>query len=161
MRQIHLLSRDIDLSTQNIMKNLIIALIFSLSLSACIRPYVPDIQQGNILNNSSLQELRYGMSKQEVLYILGTPMVIDPFNTQRWDYYYSNRDNDKRVTTTRLVTAIFDGDNLVALTGDVSLDQVTSLEPSVEDQQHGGTVVTKPTQREKGWLNRLGLFNRD
>ena len=143
------------------MKQLIFLSIVAILLSACIRPYQPDIQQGNILNNSNLKELRYGMGKQEVLFILGTPMVIDPFNEHRWDYYYSKRDNNKKQTTTRLVTAIFEDNKLVELRGDVSLDQVASLAPSTEDQQHGGTVITKPTHKEKGWLTRLGLFNKD
>ena len=136
----------------------LLAVCLGLLLSSCIRPYQPDIQQGNILNNSNIKELRYGMTKQEVLFILGTPMVIDPFNEARWDYYYSKRNNAKQETTTRLITAIFDGDKLIELRGDVSLDQVAALEPSREDKQHGGTVVTKPTQKEKGFLNRLGLF---
>ena len=141
--------------------SLVLLLGLSVLLTSCIRPYQPDIQQGNILNNSKIKELRYGMNKQEVLFILGTPMVIDPFNESRWDYYYSKRNNRKQETTTRLVTAIFSGDKLVELRGDVSLDQVSALEPSREDKQHGGTVITEPTHKEKGWLNRLGLFNSD
>lgn len=101
------------------------------------------------------------MSKQEVLFILGTPMVIDPFNEQRWDYFYSKKDQRKSQTSTRLVTAIFDGDSLIELRGDVDLSNNQTLEPSTEDKQHGGTVITKPTQREKGWLTRMGLFNKD
>lgn len=132
--------------------------ICALTLTACIKPYQPDIQQGNIVNNSDLKELRYGMSKQEVLFILGTPLVNDPFNEQRWDYYYSKRDQQRRETDQRLITALFDGDKLVELKGDVTLDNIQTLEPSIEDQQHGGTVVTKPTQREKGLLNRLGIL---
>lgn len=141
-------------------KSILVVLIAGSLASACIKPYRPDIQQGNILNNSDLKELRYGMNKQEVLYILGTPMVIDPFNESRWDYYYSNTDQRKREVTTRLVTAEFDGDKLVALSGDVDLSNVQSLEPSIEDQQHGGTVITEPTQKEKGFLNRIKIFNR-
>ena len=129
-------------------------------LSACIKPYQPDIQQGNIINNSDLKEIRYGMSKQEVLFILGTPMVLDPFNEERWDYFYSKRDQRKRQTDTRLITAIFDGDKLVRLQGDVDLSNVQNLEPSTEDKQHGGTVITKPTQREKGILSGLRLFKK-
>ena len=149
--------------TDRTKKYAVIVLVLALcaSLTACIRPYQPDIQQGNILNNNRLKELRAGMSKQEVLFILGTPMVIDPFNENRWDYYYSKRNSMSKETSTRLITAIFSGDQLVELRGDVSLNQLATLEPSVEDKQHGGTVVTEPTQREKGFLNRLGLFKRD
>jgi len=85
-------------------------------------------------------------------------MVIDPFNEQRWDYFYSNRDQRKRETDQRLITAIFDGDSLVKLSGDATLTNVQLLEPSTEDKQHGGTIITKPTQREKGLLNRLGIL---
>ena len=136
-----------------------IILVVTVFLTACIRPYQPDIQQGNILNNSDLKEIKYGMSKQEVLFMLGTPLVIDPFNESRWDYYYSNKNHRKNETVTRLITATFEGDLLVNLQGDVDLSTVASLEPSTEDMQHGGTVITKLTQRQKGFLTRL--FNKD
>ena len=143
-----------DLKSMNSKITLTLALC-ALSLSACVKPFQPDIQQGNIINNSDLKEIRYGMSKQEVLFILGTPMVIDPFNESRWDYFYSKLDQRKRETDTRLITAMFDGDKLVSLQGDVDLSNVENLEPSTEDKQHGGTVITRPTQREKGILNRV------
>lgn len=142
-------------------QNLKFSLVFALStglLSACIKPYQPDIQQGNIINNSDLREIRYGMSKQEVLFILGTPMVIDPFNEQRWDYFYSRRDQQRKQTDQRVITVIFDGDKLADMRGDVTLETLQSLEQSTEDRQHGGTVITEPTQREKGLLNRLGII---
>ncbi len=136
----------------------LLVIVCSSLLGACIRPYQPDIQQGNIINNSDLREIRYGMSKQEVLFILGTPMVIDPFNEQRWDYFYSRRNQQRNQTDQRVITVLFDGDKLVEMTGDVTLDNIASLEASIEDRQHGGTVITKPTQREKGLLNRLGIL---
>ena len=141
-------------------KSLIILAFSALTLSACIRPYQPDIQQGNILNNSNISEIRYGMNKQEVLFILGTPMVIDPFNESRWDYYYSKTDQRKRQTSTRLITALFDGDKLVELQGDVDLSNVQTLEPSTEDKQHGGSVITEPTHKEKGLFSRMKLFKK-
>lgn len=139
-------------------RSLLTVALLATALSACIRPYQPDIQQGNIINNSDLREVRYGMSKQEVLFILGTPMVIDPFNEQRWDYFYSKRDQTKGETSQRLITALFDGNKLVKLEGDVDLANVQLLEPSTEDKQHGGTIITEPTQKEKGLLNRLGII---
>lgn len=140
------------------LKTALVLMTCSTLLSACIRPYQPDIQQGNIINNSDLREIRAGMSKQEVLFILGTPMVIDPFNEQRWDYFYSRRDQQRKQTAQRVITVIFDGDKLVDMKGDVTLENVQNLEQSTEDRQHGGTVITKPTQREKGLLNRLGII---
>ena len=141
-------------------KFILIAILAASVLTACIKPYRPNIQQGNIINNSDLKDIRYGMSKQEVLFILGTPMVNDPFDQSRWDYYYSNTDQRKREVTTRLITARFEGDTLASLSGDVDLSNVQSLDPSVEDRQHGGTVITEPTHKEKGFLNRMKLFKR-
>jgi len=70
-------------------KIIFIFALCTLSLTACIKPFQPSIQQGNIINNSSLQEIQAGMSKQEILYILGSPMLTDPFNSDRWDYFRS------------------------------------------------------------------------
>ena len=125
-----------------------------MSLTACIKPFQPSIQQGNIINNSSLQEIQAGMSKQEILYILGSPMLTDPFNSDRWDYFYSRKDRNKNETTTRIVTVIFEGDQLKELIGDVDLSNVATLDPSREDRHNGGTVITEPTQKEKGILSK-------
>jgi len=134
-------------------------LISILLLSGCIRPYQPDVQQGNIINNSDVRQITHGMTKQEVLFILGTPMVIDPFNESRWDYYYSRKNQRSNETSIRLITVLFDGDKLVDLQGDVNLATINSLDPSTEDKQHGGTIITEPTHKDKGILTRL--FNRD
>ena len=91
-------------TVSSLAKLLLMAALLSIT-AACIRPYQPNIQQGNILNNNNLKELRQGMSKQEVLYILGTPMVIDPFNEQRWDYYYYYKDYDRGATNSRIIPA--------------------------------------------------------
>ncbi len=135
-------------------KKIILLLTLSIALTGCIRPFQPAIQQGNIINNSSLQEIREGMSKEEVIYLLGNPMVTDPFNTNRWDYFYSKKDQNRNETTTRIVTAIFDGDNLVELSGDVNLSSIENLDPSREDRYNGGTIITEPTQKEKGILSK-------
>jgi len=129
-------------------------------LTACIKPYQAPVQQGNIINNNDLKEIRYGMSKEEVLYILGTPMVTDPFNTERWDYFYSQKDRNKNQTTSRSVTAMFENDKLVELKGDVDLSNIESLEPSREDRHNGGTIITEPTQKEKGILSGFRWFKK-
>jgi len=142
-------------------KKLTLILVLCLfGLTACIKPFQPPVQQGNIINNSSLKEIRYGMTKQEVLYILGTPMITDPFNEERWDYFYSRKDRNKNQTTTRLVTAMFKDNKLVELKGDVDLSNLDSLEPSKEDRHNGGTVITEPTQPKKGILSGFRLFGK-
>jgi outer membrane protein assembly factor BamE len=63
---------------------IIISLIFILFSSACV--YKTPVQQGNVLVQEDVDEIKPGMSKRQVALILGTPAVADPFNHDRWDY---------------------------------------------------------------------------
>ena len=66
------------------MKLILIAIMLSMfSLTAC---YKTPVQQGNILKQEDIDEVKPGMTKQQVAIILGTPTVADPFNQNRWDY---------------------------------------------------------------------------
>ena len=50
-----------------------------------------DINQGNILEDDKLAQLKLGMSKEQVRFLLGTPMVDDMFHADRWDYVYFHK----------------------------------------------------------------------
>ena len=52
------------------------------------RPYRMDIQQGNFLDESSISKMRLGMTRDQVRFLLGTPLLTDPFHADRWDYVY-------------------------------------------------------------------------
>mgnify|MGYP001180229924 FL=1 len=58
-------------------------------VTGCMRPYRIDIQQGNAINKAQLDQLQPGMNKAEVRFILGSPLVADPFHVDRWDYFFS------------------------------------------------------------------------
>ena len=58
----------------------------ALSLASCRLVYTPDVQQGNILTKENVAELKPGMTKRQVLLLLGTPSVNSPFEHDRWDY---------------------------------------------------------------------------
>jgi outer membrane protein assembly factor BamE len=97
-------------------------LALALMLSACNLVYKQDIQQGNVLDEEDVALLEMGMTKRQVLVLLGSPSVSSPFHASRWDYLntYSRRGNtpDKRV-----LTLIFDrADRLEAIDGNY-LDQ--------------------------------------
>ena len=51
--------------------------------------YSPDIQQGNVVTQEEINKLEPGMSKAQVRYLLGTPLLVDVFHQDRWDYIYS------------------------------------------------------------------------
>jgi outer membrane protein assembly factor BamE len=64
-----------------------LSLLLALSvLAGCV--YRPDIQQGNLLRTEDVDQVTVGMTRSQVRYILGTPMVSDPFAPSRWDYVY-------------------------------------------------------------------------
>ena len=62
-------------------------LLIALGTGACVhRPY---IQQGNYLETKDVDQVTAGMTRSQVRYVLGTPMISDPFTAQRWDYIYT------------------------------------------------------------------------
>lgn len=62
-------------------------LISFLLLSACSVHKI-DIQQGNVITQEMFEKLKLGMDKERVELILGTPLIVDPFHRDRWDYVY-------------------------------------------------------------------------
>ncbi len=58
-----------------------------LTLSACTL-HRPTVQQGNVLDPEALAQLRLGLNKRQVKFILGNPVLNDPFHAERWDYVY-------------------------------------------------------------------------
>ncbi len=75
---------------------LILLAALTLSQTACISLYVPSIQQGNVLTASAIDELKVGMTRRQVSYVLGTPLIADPFHQDRWDYYYYYKPNSDK-----------------------------------------------------------------
>lgn len=73
-----------------------------------------DIQQGNIIEEEQLQQLEPGMSRQQVEFVMGTPLLVDSFHENRWDYVYMLRE-DNKVHTREHVTLFFDGDTLTRI----------------------------------------------
>jgi outer membrane protein assembly factor BamE len=98
-------------------------LLSSFVLAGCAEFNVPgvyriDVQQGNVITQAQLAALESGMEKRKVRFILGTPLVTDSFNQQRWDYYYSlEKAGEERVQ--RIISVFFDGDLLTRIGGDV------------------------------------------
>ncbi|MDT8321954.1 MAG: outer membrane protein assembly factor BamE, partial [Xanthomonadales bacterium] len=81
------------------------------ALSGCGLIYKQNIQQGNALEDEDLDELYIGMNRRQVLFVLGTPSIKDPFHQQRWDYVQTfSRRGGKIVQKT--VTLRFEDDVL-------------------------------------------------
>ena len=87
---------------------LIIALLFN--LSGCV--YKMDIYQGNVVDADQVAQLKPGMNRRTVMELLGSPQILDPFHTQRWDYYSMTKTKNQSKVTQSIITLIFDGDRL-------------------------------------------------
>lgn len=97
-------------------------------LAACSNPisrfnaYKINIQQGNVLTQEMVSQLRPGQTREQVRFILGTPMLMDIFHQERWDYVYSFRNGRTGAVETRRFSVYFDKNNrLVRVGGDVDL----------------------------------------
>ena len=127
---------------------LIILLAFvTVLLFGCVRTYRIDIQQGNIVTSEQIEQLKPGMKMTEVRYLLGAPLVKDPFHTERWDYFYSFRSGETRRVEQQRLTIFFDNGQLTKMEQGFESEPLTSSssESSVQPQ-------TKPTK--PGFVNR-------
>ena len=103
------------------MRMLLVALAIT-CLTACGAVGFPgvyriDVEQGNIVTQDMVEQLQPGMSKRQVRFILGTPLIEDTFNRDRWDYVYNNR-NGLEVLSESTLTVVFECDTLVDVQGD-------------------------------------------
>ena len=86
----------------------------------------PDIQQGNIVTQAMVDQLRPGMSKRQVRFVLGTPMLVDVFHQNRWDYMYTMTEGWGDTKKQRL-SLYFEEDRLTRLEGDLRPSQAGIL----------------------------------
>ena len=100
---------------------LIISLFFSQLLASCA--YKPDIQQGNTFDDKQLSQLKVGMTRQQVLFVMGSALLKDPFHKNRWDYLYTFSKGQKK-TKRRLLTLYFKN-NVLAKIDDSQIKEIT------------------------------------
>jgi outer membrane protein assembly factor BamE len=90
--------------------SLILVLGALLGSAGCV--YRPNIQQGNLLKTEDVDQVTAGMTRSQVRYLLGTPMLANPFDPQRWDYIYTlRRGRDKNWDRAHFIVR-FDGDKV-------------------------------------------------
>jgi outer membrane protein assembly factor BamE len=89
---------------------LFVTLGLGLGAGGCV--YRPNIQQGNLLKVEDVEQVTPGMTRSQVRYLLGTPMLGDPFDPQRWDYIYTlQRGRLTKIDRAHFVVR-FEGDNV-------------------------------------------------
>ncbi|MBI2994743.1 MAG: outer membrane protein assembly factor BamE [Gammaproteobacteria bacterium] len=131
-----------------------IPLVCALALSACATEgdyklpgvYRLDIQQGNVIEQEMIDKLKPGMDKNQVRFILGTPVLVDTFHENRWEYVFMYSEGGKR-REQRHITVYFQDDKLSHVNGDIAIaerkpadllqPQLVPVDVPLSDQREG------------------------
>ncbi|MGA7178112.1 MAG: outer membrane protein assembly factor BamE [Thiobacillaceae bacterium] len=129
-----------------------------LLLAACsttqlpISPHKIDVQQGNVIDQETVSKLKPGLTRSQVRFLLGTPLVVDPFRDNRWDYVYNYRTAGK-LTAQKRLTVFFERDALSRIETE-GFDQTTPKAevvalkpPSVSEPQSLAPVQPEPVTK--------------
>jgi outer membrane protein assembly factor BamE len=109
-----------------------------LLLPGCfLMPYRIDVQQGNFIERETIAKLKPGMTRAQVRFILGTPLIADPFNPNRWDYLYYNRPRG-RIQDVRRLTLYFEDDKLKRAYADAA------VAPTAAEMAAAASAPTRP-----------------
>ncbi|MBK1679358.1 cell envelope protein SmpA [Rhodocyclus tenuis] len=149
-------------------KRILAAALFLVAISGCssvpklVTEYRIDVQQGNVLTQEMVSQLKPGQTREQVRFILGTPMLIDMFHADRWDYVYRLRKGATNEVETRRFTVFFDADGrLFRVTGDVAAASAgdVSAEPEVRSRLIDlGSVpegTAAPAAEQRGFFGRM------
>ena len=104
------------------MRKIVISLLMALvlgSASGCV--YRANVQQGNFIKTEDLDQLATGMTRKQVIFLLGTPMIADPFHHDRWDYVYYLKIGRDDAAYRRWVSVYFEDDVVTEIVRDKQL----------------------------------------
>ena len=118
--------------------------------------YRIDVQQGNVVDQEMINNLKPGMEKEKVKYILGTPMIRDPFHNNRWDYVYSMEPGGGE-REQRRITLYFRGDKLAYIDGDIQVNANLQPKDIVDEKERSISVPLE--ESEEGFFSRM--FNKE
>ena len=133
------------------------------ALSACtsvpriVNEYKIDVQQGNVLNQEMVSQLKPGLTHDQVRFILGTPVLMDMFHADRWDYVYRLQKGSTGAVEMRKFSVYFDADGkLVRVGGDVTAAQAADIAAVPESRMREidlgsvGPDAVAPPPEERG-----------
>lgn len=130
-----------------------LTLVGLFALAGCSFPgvYKVDIQQGNVVTQDMIDQLRPGMTRSQVRFIMGNPLITDTFHANRWDYLYSIQPGGRQRQQERVSLVFNANDQLAGLAGDfkpgVSRDEAilgTDLPAGTKDPVRTEPEATKP-----------------
>lgn len=106
-----------------LLQQIALPIIILFSVSACGAWWLPrahkiDIQQGNLLSTESVAQVEVGMSKNEVVALLGRPITTNQINPDRWDYIFSFNRSGRKPDNIQRLSVQFENDRVIALDSD-------------------------------------------
>ncbi len=113
------------------------------ALTGCYPGYRMDVEQGNVVTPEQRAQLQLGMGRREARFVLGSPLVKDPFHADRWDYVYSLRDGATGTVDQQRLSLFFKDDLLVDIRhdpGGITTEKVNSKAP---DEAAGGGLLQR------------------
>ncbi len=110
---------------------LLLTLLFALGGCNQLQVHKVEVQQGNVVTQQMIDTLRPGMSRRQVAFVMGEPVLRDALVPDRWDYVFSIPDHN-RTTLIRRISLYFEDDALVRLEGQLMADDVLRL-PTLSD----------------------------
>jgi outer membrane protein assembly factor BamE len=124
-----------------------------------VKPYKLDVQQGNVVTSKMLLQLRPGMTKSQVRFIMGTALIQDSFHGNRWDYMYQLREKGKIVEQRRVILD-FENELLKTVRGDVI---PAGSGPKEDESGNTGTRTVQPVDKakDKGLMDKLKFWKKD
>jgi outer membrane protein assembly factor BamE len=128
-----------------------------------VNEYKIDVQQGNVLTQEMVSQLRPGLTRDQVRFILGSPMLVDMFHADRWDYVYRLQKGNTGAVETRKFSTFFDadgklyrvaGDAVPAQTGEVAAPEIRMREIDLGSIPTDGSAPLPPAD-EKGFFGNM------
>lgn len=108
-------------------RNVLLAAFLAPVVAGCGILYKQPIYQGNLIEKANADQLAVGQSKQQVMALLGTPSIADPFHANRWDYTASERLNRRGTTQVKNLTVFFENDAVTSWEGEYFPEQDLEL----------------------------------
>jgi outer membrane protein assembly factor BamE len=109
------------------MRKLLLVLALAVLTAGCGMLYRQPIYQGNLLEKANVDQLAEGMDKRQVMALLGSPSVADPFHHDRWDYIATQRTGRVGKTEVKTMTVFFQNDQLQKWEGEYFPEQDKEL----------------------------------
>jgi outer membrane protein assembly factor BamE len=150
-----------------------------------VSPYRMEIQQGNFITQEMVSQLKLGMSKDQVRFVVGTPLIKDSFHADRWDYVFRRQRARSNELEQHKLSVFFSDDKLVRIDSDMTpasrpepaevrvpaaearpiaapatmpeaqLQPAPVAVPESKPAATDKSAVDKPPQEKKGWWERL------